>query len=72
MKKKNERHIAILLAVMMIFMNFIITPVMADGDIAIDANFPDENFRNYVKTKFDTDKNGTLSQDELNAVKKFI
>ncbi|WP_215492027.1 stalk domain-containing protein [Fenollaria sporofastidiosus] len=32
MKKKNERHIAILLAVMMIFMNFIITPVMANGE----------------------------------------
>ena len=34
MKKKNERHIAILLAVMMIFMNFIIAPVMAEGEDA--------------------------------------
>ena len=71
MKKKNERHIAILLAVMMIFMNFIIAPVKAEpGDVAIDAtNFPDPKFMEYVKKK-DKDSNGILSQDELNAVKR--
>ena len=70
MKKRNERRLAIVLAMMMIFMNFIITPAMAaPGDVAINKdNFPDDNFREYVKTKFDTDKNGILSQAELDAV----
>ncbi len=72
MKKKNERHIAILLAVMMIFMNFIITPVMAEPKVvAINGiNFPDETFRNYVKTTTTINTNGddALTQDELVAV----
>ena len=70
MKKKNERRLAIVLAVMMIFMNFIITPVMADGGVEINpTNFPDKTFREYVsKTTIDKDGNGTLSQDELNNV----
>ena len=69
MKKKRERPMAMLLAIMMIFMNFIITPVKAaPGDVAInEANFPDENFRKYVKTK-DKDNNGILSKSELDAV----
>lgn len=71
MKKKNERHIAILLAVMMIFMNFIIAPVMAEGDVVINKdNFTDANFRNYVKTTTTINTNGdnVLSQNELDAV----
>ena len=70
MKKKRERRVAMLIAIMMIFMNFIITPVKAaPGDVAInEANFPDKKFRKYVSTNFDTVKDGTLSQDELNAV----
>ena len=74
MKKKNEIRVAILLAVMMTFMNFIITPVMAaPGDIAINEdNFPDPNFRKYVKTTTTINKDGNdiLSQEELNAVKE--
>ena len=70
MKKKNERHIAILLAVMMIFMNFIITPVMAaPGDVAInEATFPDANFLAYVQT-LDGDHDGKLSPAEIANVK---
>ena len=70
MKKRNERRLAIVLAMMMIFMNFIITPVMADGDVAINEdNFPDENFRSYVSRKtIDKDENGILSKSELEAV----
>ena len=66
MKKKRERPIAMLLAIMMIFMNFIITPVMAaPGDVAINAtNFPDETFRTFVK-RYDKDSNGILSKSEL-------
>ncbi len=39
------------------------------GVIAIDeTNFPDEVFREYVATNFDTDENGSLSQAEADAV----
>ena len=33
-----------------------------------EANFPDAYFRSYVRTNFDKDKNGVLSQGELDAV----
>ena len=39
--------------------------VFADSGVAIDEiNFPDENFRNYVK-KFDANKDGTLSENDI-------
>lgn len=39
------------------------------ADVAIDAaNFPDENFRDYVSSNFDTDSNGSLSDSEINNV----
>ena len=34
-----------------------------------EVNYPDENFRNYVE-KFDTDRDGMLSDEEIEAVKK--
>ncbi len=38
------------------------------GEVAIDeSNFPDSNFRDYVK-QFDTDKNGYFSSDEIENV----
>ena len=43
--------------------------VIPEGSIGINAsNFPDPNFRAYVKAKFDTDKNNSLSESERNAV----
>lgn len=37
--------------------------------LAIDSvNFPDDNFRDYVSTKFDTDSDGFLSDEECAAV----
>ena len=43
--------------------------VVPEGSIGIDAlNFPDPNFRAYVKAKFDKDKNNCLSESERNAV----
>ena len=40
-------------------------------DIAInEGNFPDANFRSYVSTTFDNDKNNTLSKAEIAAVKE--
>ena len=38
----------------------------AFADVEINStNFPDETFRNYVSTNFDTDSNGTLSDSEI-------
>ena len=45
--------------------------VVPEGSIAIDAsNFPDPEFRAYVKAKFDKDNNNCLSESERNAVKE--
>ena len=45
--------------------------VVPEGSIAIDAsNFPDPEFRAYVKEKFDKDNNNCLSESERNAVKE--
>ena len=70
MKKKRERRIAMLLAALMLIINLGISPVWAaPGDVAINqTNFPDANFRNYVSTKFDKDRNDVLSRGELDAV----
>ena len=41
----------------------------AAAQVAInETNFPDAAFRQYVRTQFDKDNNGTLSESELNAV----
>lgn len=43
----------------------------SDAGIKInETNFPDENFRKYVSDNCDTDKNGSLSDDEIAAVKE--
>ena len=72
MKKKRERRVAMLLAIMMLVINLIVSPVWAGpGDVAIDEeNFPDENFRDYVSKKFDKDKDGMLTKSELDEVTK--
>lgn len=47
------------------------TAALADGNVAItEENFPDENFREYVKKEFDTSKNNFLSAAEIAAVKE--
>lgn len=44
--------------------------VFAAGTVVTvnEENFPDVNFREFVSENFDTDKNGKLSQKELDAV----
>ena len=45
----------------------------AETDVPIDdTNFPDSTFQKYVKSNFDTDKDGSLSESERNAVKKIV
>ena len=69
MKKKRGRRIAMLLAIMMLIMNLIVSPVWAAPGVAIDeTNFPDYNFRTYVSTKLDTDGDGKLSDTEIAGV----
>lgn len=47
---------------------FALTGICAEAAVEInDTNFPDENFRTHVMI-YDTDSDGTLSDDELNAV----
>lgn len=44
-------------------------PITITYPVAIDeTNFPDENFRNYVASHFDKDKDGRLSKAEAEAV----
>ena len=46
-------------------------PAFAADDVAInETNFPDANFRSYVSENFDTDGNGKLSAEELDAAQK--
>ena len=45
------------------------TAALADGDVAInETNFPDNDFRQYVKGEFDKDGNESLSAAEIGAV----
>lgn len=69
MKKKL---LSILLCLVMV-VGLLPTAVLAAGDVEInEANFPDANFRSYVQTEFDTDKNDRLSSAEIAAVKEII
>lgn len=41
------------------------------AEVAIDAtNFPYEKFRTYIENNIDTDKNGMLSDEEINVIEK--
>ena len=63
---KRFRCSVMVLAVMML-------AVCAEAwaDVAIDAaNFPDANFRQYVKDTFDSDGNDTLDDSEISSTTK--
>ena len=67
MKKKL---LSILLCLVMV-VGLLPTAVLAADEVAInETNFPDANFRNYVKTEFDTDEDNKLSSAEIAAVTK--
>ena len=75
MKAKSKKIMGLFLALVMLLgclpLNTIET-YAAPEDVAIDAtNFPDENFRKYVKDNFDKNPaDDVLSQGELDAVTK--
>ena len=61
----RKRLLSILLLCCMV-LTLLPTAALAAGDVAIDeTNFPDEKFREYVKTEFDEDNNNSLSADEI-------
>ncbi len=65
----KKRALALLLAATLLM--GLIPAVYAAGTVAISAaNFPDPEFRFYVTRNFDTNKDGQLSQAEIQAVKK--
>ena len=68
---KRTRLVSALLTLAMVF-TFLPFSAFAEGEgIPInETNFPDSNFRAYVKDKIDTDKNDSLSDSERNAVTK--
>ncbi|MDO5037321.1 MAG: stalk domain-containing protein [Tissierellia bacterium] len=73
--KAIKRSLALALALVMVLgmVPWGLSPVFAEGEVAInDTNFPDATFRQYISDNFDTDepKDGSLSQEELDAVTK--
>ena len=67
-RKILSLSLALLMASALLVMPGITPKAYADGDVAInDTNFPDSNFRTYVKDNFDADKNGSLSTTEINS-----
>lgn len=66
----RKRLLSILLLCCMV-LTLLPTAALAAGDVAIDeTNFPDEKFREYVKTKFDKDNDDILSADEIAEAKE--
>ena len=65
----RKRLLSILLLCCMV-LTLLPTAALAAGDVAIDeTNFPDADFRQYVKENFDKDSNEVLSADEIADVK---
>ena len=67
---KTKKLLCALLALVMVFalLPVFSVPANAAGDVAINStNFPDDNFRSYVSSNFDTDGNSVLSTSEIAA-----
>lgn len=68
----RKRLLSILLLCCMV-LTLLPTAAFAADDVVIDeTNFPDEGFRQYVKDKFDTNKDDTLSADEIAEAKEIF
>lgn len=64
---KRKQLVAGIMAVLLAFAP--IQSARAEGGIALDtAHFPDKKFREYVSKKFDTNKDGLLSKDEIGRI----
>ena len=70
MRRLTKKLLSTALIVGMLLPSFPVIDTYAAEGIEINENsFPDENFREYVKTTLDTDGDGTLTQAECNGVK---
>lgn len=74
MKRKFKSSLFLLLAGFVAFNSNVnsitINAKAAKTGVAINAtNFPDKNFRTFIKAKYDKNKDGRLSQKEINTVK---
>ena len=71
---KAKRIMGFFLSLVMFTAYLPLNPIASyanDGDVTInEENFPDENFRKYVRKNFDNDGNGILSKDECDNVKE--
>ena len=66
----RKRLLSILLLCCMV-LTLLPTAAFAADDVAInEINFPDDNFRKYVKEKFDKNSNNSLSADEIAEAKE--
>lgn len=69
--RKGKKFISAALGFALVFQSFAgIGPVAAaaTGDVDINSTFTDANFRSYVSSNFDTNKDGKLSEEEIDAV----
>lgn len=69
--KKTRVIIMVLLSVVMVLSAVPATSYAEEksGGCAVNSeNFPDENFKNYVSSKIDTDSDGVLSEEEIEKV----
>ena len=67
MKRIGRNAILLLLCLVMTAGLMPLGADAADGDVEInETNFPDEVFREYIGRDIDRDRNGVLSEDEIN------
>lgn len=66
MNSKIKKKLSLLFAVFTVFSVFTIglTAYGEDNVVINEINFPDETFRNVIKSEYDTDSNGFLSPEE--------
>ncbi len=58
---------------LLLFITLAIYSLGVKADVVIDDNnFPDENFRSYISSTIDKDKDGKLSDEEITAVKEIM
>ena len=70
-KKTLRRGLSILLSLLLCLTLVPATALAEETETSVEineTNFPDATFRAYVSENFDTDKNGTLSAEEIAAV----
>ena len=69
MNKRTPRKLICVALALILTLSLLPMSAFATGEVAIDeTNFPDPKFRQYVLDNCDTDKNSTLSYDEIQAV----